>query len=142
MLYKKSVSRIRTAVFCTLSIGAAALPVSLISTPAVAATAEADAWSDDADYALGDLVSYNGETYRCIIAHHSSEGWDPASVPALWERVADEGEVAWHAQTAYSRGDIVEYNGNVYECRQGHTSQPGWTPAAVAALWKKLGPVG
>ena len=28
--------------------------------------------------------------------------------------------------------------GKTYECRQAHASQPGWTPAAVAALWLEV----
>jgi subtilisin len=38
-------------------------------------------------YRIGDLVSYNGRVYRCIQAHTSLPGWDPASVPALWTPV-------------------------------------------------------
>ena len=140
MSYKKSFSGILSALLCASAVGGSALAVSLVATPALAATAT-EAWSNDADYALGDLVSFGSDVYRCIIAHHSSVGWDPANVPALWERVAEEGEVAWHAQTAYTGGDIVEYNGNVYECVIGHTSQPGWTPSAVPALWKLLGAI-
>jgi chitinase len=32
----------------------------------------------------------------------------------------------------------VTYNGANYECRQAHTSLPGWEPAAVLALWLPL----
>jgi chitodextrinase len=138
MLNKTAAPRIFSVLLCALSVGAAGLSVSLSTSSAIAATTTSD-WSNDANYALGDLVSYEGNVYRCIIAHHSAPGWDPASVPALWERVAPEGEVAWHAQTAYKSGDVVEYNDKVYECLQAHTSQPGWTPAAVPALWKFLG---
>jgi chitinase len=43
---------------------------------------------------------------------------------------------AWAAWTAYATGARVTYNGVEYECVQGHTSQPGWEPSNVPALWK------
>lgn len=42
----------------------------------------------------------------------------------------------WHA---YAIGDLVAYAGNTYRCVQPHTSQPGWTPSAVPALWQPVG---
>ncbi|UBU15947.1 glycosyl hydrolase family 18 protein [Nonomuraea gerenzanensis] len=42
----------------------------------------------------------------------------------------------WAAWTAYATGARVTYNGVEYECLQAHTSQPGWEPPNVPALWK------
>ncbi|MEV0595583.1 glycosyl hydrolase family 18 protein [Nonomuraea cavernae] len=42
----------------------------------------------------------------------------------------------WTAWTAYTAGTRVTYNGVEYECVQSHTSQPGWEPPVVPALWK------
>ncbi|SEF77981.1 chitinase [Nonomuraea solani] len=42
----------------------------------------------------------------------------------------------WAAWTAYATGARVTYGGVEYECVQGHTSQPGWEPPNVPALWK------
>jgi len=42
---------------------------------------------------------------------------------------------AWEANTAYTVGTLVTYNGSVYECRQNHTSLTGWEPSNVPALW-------
>ncbi|WP_302893363.1 glycosyl hydrolase family 18 protein [Actinomadura luzonensis] len=42
----------------------------------------------------------------------------------------------WAPWTAYSAGARVTYNGVEYECVQSHTSQPGWEPPNVPALWK------
>ncbi|QFY07390.1 chitinase [Nonomuraea phyllanthi] len=42
----------------------------------------------------------------------------------------------WAPWTAYATGAHVTYNGTEYECVQGHTSQPGWEPPNVPALWK------
>lgn len=41
----------------------------------------------------------------------------------------------WAPNTAYTAGTKVSYNGNVYECRQSHTSLTGWEPPNVPALW-------
>jgi len=41
----------------------------------------------------------------------------------------------WETWKAYAVGDLVTYAGATYRCVQPHTSQPGWTPDAVAALW-------
>src|SRR5262245_965368 len=36
-------------------------------------------------YALNTLVTYNGNTYKCIQAHTSQPDWMPPAVPALWQ---------------------------------------------------------
>ncbi|MGP3935770.1 carbohydrate-binding protein [Nonomuraea sp. KM88] len=43
---------------------------------------------------------------------------------------------AWAPGTAYATGAVVTYNGVDYVCLQGHTSQTGWEPPVVPALWK------
>ncbi|MEV4069112.1 glycosyl hydrolase family 18 protein [Nonomuraea fuscirosea] len=45
----------------------------------------------------------------------------------------------WAAWTAYTAGTRVTYNGVEYECVQSHTSQPGWEPPNVPALWRTTG---
>jgi predicted carbohydrate-binding protein with CBM5 and CBM33 domain len=42
---------------------------------------------------------------------------------------------AWQSWTAYTRGDRVTFDGKLYECRQSHTTLPGWEPPIVLALW-------
>ncbi len=44
----------------------------------------------------------------------------------------------WVAWTAYAAGQLVTYGGTTYRCVQGHTSEPGWTPDAVPALWQPV----
>lgn len=47
---------------------------------------------------------------------------------------------AWDGgSVAYAVGDIVAYSGALYRCAQAHTSQAGWTPDAVRALWTPMG---
>src|SRR5271165_3218435 len=44
----------------------------------------------------------------------------------------------WQPWTPYSVGQLVTDGGGTYECIQGHTSEPGWNPAAVPALWQPV----
>jgi len=45
---------------------------------------------------------------------------------------------AWAAGVAYSAGQQVTYNGHTYKCLQAHTSQVGWEPPNVPALWQLI----
>ncbi|MFG3439416.1 glycosyl hydrolase family 18 protein [Nonomuraea sp. NPDC047897] len=54
--------------------------------------------------------------------------------------LASAGALAeWAPWTAYTTGTRVTHNGAEYECLQSHTSQPGWEPSNVPALWKATG---
>ncbi len=48
-------------------------------------------------------------------------------------RLADRG--AWAPGVAYAVNDTVTYGGSTYYCIQAHTSQTGWEPPNVPALW-------
>ena len=41
----------------------------------------------------------------------------------------------WSVGTSYATGDRVQYEGTLYKCVQGHTSQADWTPPVTPALW-------
>lgn len=41
----------------------------------------------------------------------------------------------WAAGVTYIAGVRVRYDGKLYRCVQGHTSQEDWTPDATPALW-------
>ncbi|MEJ2875410.1 MULTISPECIES: family 20 glycosylhydrolase [unclassified Saccharothrix] len=44
----------------------------------------------------------------------------------------------WAPWVSYATGAQVTYNGSTYRCRQPHTSQPGWEPPNVPALWERI----
>ena len=44
----------------------------------------------------------------------------------------------WEIGKAYIMGDRVQYNGLLYKCVQGHTSQSDWTPDITPALWTRV----
>jgi Animal haem peroxidase len=45
---------------------------------------ETPAWAPSVAYAVGDEVTYGGQTYRCRQAHTSQPDWTPPATPALW----------------------------------------------------------
>lgn len=45
---------------------------------------------------------------------------------------------AWKADTEYTIGYRVAFDGNLYKCVQAHTSQADWTPDATPALWTRV----
>lgn len=44
----------------------------------------------------------------------------------------------WTADTAYTADIRVRYEDKLYRCVQAHTSQEGWEPPAVPALWTEV----
>ncbi|MER6944284.1 glycosyl hydrolase family 18 protein [Nonomuraea sp. NPDC000554] len=60
----------------------------------------------------------------------------PGAYGATTSASSTAAAAAWAPWTAYTAGTRVTYNGVEYECVQSHTSQPGWEPPNVPALWK------
>ena len=46
--------------------------------------------------------------------------------------------LAWAAGTAYALDVRVRYGDKLYKCVQAHTSQIGWEPPNVPALWTEV----
>lgn len=44
----------------------------------------------------------------------------------------------WEPETEYAVQVRVRYDGKLYRCEQAHTSQIGWEPPAVPALWTEV----
>ena len=44
----------------------------------------ASPWSPTGVYKTGDLVTYNGKTYRCLQWHTANAGWTPTAAVSLW----------------------------------------------------------
>jgi predicted carbohydrate-binding protein with CBM5 and CBM33 domain len=56
-------------------------------TPTGTPTPGGTTWRVGATYAVGQVVTYNGVSYRCIQAHTvHSDTWTPPTTPALWTR--------------------------------------------------------
>lgn len=78
------------------------------------ASTEFDEYTDPTQAMLDDIISQIGD--------------DSAS--ALFD--------AWETDHAYKLNDRVSHGGHMYRCIQSHTSQDGWTPDAVPALWTRI----
>ena len=48
----------------------------------------AQPWDTSKVYSLGAIVSYQGHTYQCTIAHHAQADWSPAAAPSLWKQIS------------------------------------------------------
>lgn len=106
--------------------------------------AEAMEWTDptlwfDNPVMTGDIRQFGGVQHRSLIDYNV---WTPEAYPRGWERVNDPTpENVWQVNTVYTTGDRVFYPTTAdteYECRQSHTSQAGWEPPNVPALWLAL----
>ena len=62
-----------------------AAALAFLSSPAKAASG---AWAPNVAYAVNDMVTYNGCTYKVLQAHTSQIGWEPPNVPALFSLVS------------------------------------------------------
>ena len=94
----------------------------------------------------GLLLDVDGVVYRNVTdvpltTPPSGFPGAPARWRHLWLPVLGEPDdpgadaEPWAAGVAYEVGDSVTYEGTVYTCIQAHTSQVGWEPNVVPALW-------
>lgn len=78
-------------------------------------------WAALTSVAVGDVVAYGGNLYRCVQAHSTQADWAPDRTPALWVRFYEPsaGPQPWvqpaGAHDAYQLGDRVTYGGSVWE---------------------------
>lgn len=88
---------------------------------------------------VGDVYAYGDALWRCVQQHTTQANWTPDTVAALWRKVeASDGARVWTTSMDYVVDDIVHYpdsNGPMYRCVTAHTSQHGWEPPNVPALW-------
>ena len=97
-----------------------------------------DAWEIGKLYAVGDYITYgvNGvgdpQIYKITQVHTSQEDWTPDKVPSIYVPIGldESGYPVWAAPTgahdAYNTGDIVNYNGTLYESLiDGNITVPG-----------------
>lgn len=94
-------------------------------------------------YMQGDKVTYNGEKYKSLIDNNA---WSPDAYPQGWKLIRSEGSEEGGegstvpefvqptgAHDAYSKGDKVKYNGQIYESLlDGNV----WSPDAYPSGWK------
>ena len=93
-------------------------------------------------YKQGEFFTYEGELYKVNQDHTSASQWEPGSVgtESLYTHLTlnEDGYPIWKQPTgahdAYNKGDIVEYNGELYKSLiDGNTYSPDSYPAG----WEK-----
>ncbi len=78
------------------------------------------AWMVGKDYTVDERIRYSGKLYKVLQAHHSQADWTPDVAVSLFVQIHDPGEIPeWVQPTgatdAYSMGDKVRHNGDVWE---------------------------
>lgn len=104
-----------------------------------------DHWAVGKAYSVGEFVTYgeNGvgdpQLYKVAQAHTSQSDWAPDATPALYVAIGldDAGYPVWSQPTgahdAYNTGDIVDYNGTLYQSLiDGNVYSPDAYPAGWA----------
>lgn len=103
-------------------------------------------WETNHAYQVGDIISYGANSagdpqlYKVVQAHTSQDNWRPgAGTESLYDAFGldDGGYPIWSqpsgAHDAYNQGDIVNYNGNLYESLiNGNV----WSPDVYPAGWQ------
>lgn len=97
-----------------------------------------DPWIEGKTYAAGDFFTYgtnsvgDPQLYKVNQNHTSQFDWLPDVTPALYTAIGlnEQGYPVWSAPTgahdAYNTGDVVDYNGTLYESLiDGNTTVPG-----------------
>ena len=113
--------------------------VSTLQTTKAPKTDIAPAFSATTNYAVGDLVYYDGVLYECT-TEHTAGAWNSEhftdtaideqlnainnNVGTLVNTKAPKTDIApaFSAETNYSVGDLVYYDGTLYECTTEHTA--------------------
>lgn len=104
-----------------------------------------DAWKPDKVYKAGEYLTYgennvgDPQLYKVVQDHTSQADWMPFAAPSLYTPIGltEEGYPVWSQPTgahdAYNMGDIVDYNGTLYESLiDGNV----YAPDAYPAGWK------
>lgn len=101
-------------------------------------------WTTGKAYTVGDIISYSTNSvgdpqlYKVVQAHTSQADWTPDAVASLYDAFGldDSGYPLWSqpsgAHDAYNTGDIVNYNGTLY---QSTIDGNVWSPDAYPAGW-------
>lgn len=110
----------------------------------VAPALEGRIWQPGIDVVVGDVYTFGAFLWKCIQVHTTQGAWPPDLTPALWRKVeivTEDAVRVWAANMDYAAGDVVAYpdadaDSVKYECLTEHTSQIGWEPPDVPALWQ------
>lgn len=105
-----------------------------------------DPWREGKAYVMGDFLTYgensvgDPQLYKVVQAHTSQADWTPDATASLYSPIGldDSGYPVWSQPTgahdAYNTGDVVNYNGTLYESLiDGNVYSPDAYPAGWGA---------
>lgn len=105
-----------------------------------------DHWKVGKSYTVGEFITYgenavgDPQLYKVVQAHTSQADWTPDKTASLFTPIGldENGYPVWSQPTgshdAYNKGDIVDYNGTLYQSLiDGNT----YSPDAYLAGWAK-----
>lgn len=120
----------------------------MTSTQVISCAALLPAWAQG-PYTAGQVVSHNGQPWRCLQAHDSSgdAAWAPGIAPSLWgayHSTVAKWALPWVAPTgahdAYQAGEYMIWtNGQTYRCTTDNTV---WGPDTLPSAWTVVQPEG
>lgn len=97
-------------------------------------------WATDTLMNEGCYINYNGNLYKILTTHTSQSNWEPDNSPSLFSLVLTDivngAILEWKqpdATNAYSTGDKVLFEGNIYVSLINNNV---WSPTAYPAGWK------
>lgn len=96
-------------------------------------------WKNETNYLVGDRVLYQNVLYRCLQAHKSQPGWNPAAAHSVWAKVltSETGDILpWEqpdSTNVYSKGDKVTHNGKTWISIVDNNS---WEPGVYG--WEEI----
>lgn len=95
----------------------------------------------DSMYSVGEIVIHDGRAWKSLIGQNV---WEPGT-DGLWEELTGEvptpdpvEATVWEPGQQVSAGDLCDYQGAIYRAVQAHTTQAGWEPSNVPALWSLI----
>lgn len=104
-----------------------------------------DAWKEGKAYSVGEFLTYgtnavgDPQLFKVVQNHTSQADWLPSATPSLYTAIGldDSGYPVWSQPTgahdAYNTGDVVNYNGTLYESLiDGNT----YSPEAYPSGWR------
>ena len=81
-----------------------------------------DEWKPDTTYEVGYKLRRNGKVWRVRQAHTSQSGWEPESVPALFEEINEthkgtkDDPIPYDGSMALESGKYYSQSGVTYLC--------------------------
>jgi hypothetical protein len=105
------------------------------------------AWAEGKNYIAGAFLTYgensvgDPQLYKVVQEHTSQADWTPDKTPSLYVAIGldEKGYPVWSQPTgahdAYNTGDIVDYNGKLYESLMDGNI---YSPEAYPAGWREV----